>query len=175
MNGTSTILWIATSVLLTTAPLSAQGPGGGATTSDVPMGRTGFQWQTEQALEREALAELEAEMDSWTEQEWLDKALAWIAFDSSTSGRISVDDSFRVGGLEAGKKIDVSLIDDEPMVWEITYDKKPPKDLELILTDDATTHVGCNLRSAMDLSKGYLGVFMHDGILLCMPRAESGG
>lgn len=160
------VIALAVSFVLVALPLSAQptrDPG------ETPLGARGFEWQTEQQLAKEALAQLEAKLEGLDEEGWKREALAWIAFDNTDSGKMAVDDSFRVGDL-SGKKADIALIDDEPMIWEISYSKKLPKELQLTLTDQNKTEVQCDLGAASKMSSGHLGVFMHEGVLHCLSR-----
>ncbi len=151
-------------LLLVAVPLVAQDSG------SVPMGRAGFQWQTEQRIEQEALDALIAKLDRMEREEWMAAALAWITYDFPAEGRLTIDDSYRVAGIDAGKKGEVQPGGADPPTWGIAWGRKAPKDLELTLTDVNSTKVTCELARAEKLRSGYFGIFQHEGLLLCLAR-----
>jgi hypothetical protein len=157
--------------LLLILPLSApaQGRGGSGPT---PMGRAGFQWQTDQALEQEKLERLTTELAALSLEDWKGKALAWLELrPEGDAGAIAVPASFHVGGLQA-KKAEVAALDGEGS-WSVTPGKKKlPDSITLVLTDVNSTKVDCPLRAAVDGEAALLGVFLDDGIVRCLPRGQ---
>lgn len=161
---------------LAVAPARAQDQG------DAPNWRDGAVWQTEVDLAREALREMEAELVALELEEWKDRSVAWIEISSASDGGeeyLAVPASWHVGGLDAGRKVEVELeseYDPEPK-WELRYGKKQPRSLTLVLTDEQDTRVDCALADLMKESpSGYLGIFVHteSSTVHCVPRPAAG-
>ena len=109
-------------------------------------------------------------MERLSEPEWKQLALAWLAFELQGRESMSVSASFHIDQLGAGKKADVRRQDEVGPTFEIAFGRRPPKELELTMTDTAKTQVDCNLAGALKFESGLLGVFQHDGVLLCHSR-----
>lgn len=156
---------------LATAPLLAQGRGSGPT----PIGRQGATWQhgLDQAEEREA--QLMADLDRLSDEEWRQKALAWVRFETegAKSSTFSLPEAYRVGSVRATKADVAAQGPEDSPHWQINFGKKPPKSITLVLTDTGSTEVECKTAGAMAARTGHLGVFVHEGMLFCLPR--SGG
>jgi hypothetical protein len=125
---------------------------------------------------------MEAELSGLDIDSWKERSVAWIEVASSAEGQeeyLAVPSSWRVGGLDAGRKVEVELeseYDPEPK-WQLHYGKKPPRSLTLVLTDQEATRVECSLGDLMGESEaGYLGVFIHpeSATVHCVPRAVAG-
>ena len=133
-------------------------------------------WQTDIELAKEALKEYEVGLQRMNRDEWMEEALAWVAYGFAES-RLLVDDSYRVAGVDPGKRAEVEEGDTEPPTWGIAWGKKKPKELDLILTDTDSTVVRCSMGAIEQFESGYLGIFVREGVILCMPRGpfDEGG
>lgn len=166
-----------TTALLVFAAASLAAQGGDRGSGATPMGSRGFMWQTDIQLAKEALKELEAQLDRMPEEEWKSTSIAWFEIQvQEGERRISVPQTFHVGDIDAGKRAEVERGGEE---WEPTFDiaypKKLPKALEITMTDDDSTRVECPLGDAAKGQRGLLGVFIHESALLCVFReAETG-
>lgn len=147
-----------------------------------PNYSAGAVWQSEITLAREALLAMQTELDALEVEEWKERSVAWIEVAAAAEGTeeyLTVPASWHVGGLDAGKKVEVELeseYDPEPR-WQVRYGKKPPRSLTLVLTDDQGTRVECSLADLMKQGpSGYLGVFVHEesSTVHCLPRAAAG-
>lgn len=166
---------ILAAALLAVPPLLAQG-GQDTGRGTVPLGREGAIWQTRQGLELEELKAFEAELEGLSEEEWKERAIAWLAFDVAEGAVMTVAESYHVAGLDAGKKATVAMTsDDEDFPeWEISFGKKKPNDLDVTMTDRESTRVACPLGETFRLHVGHLGVFVRDAELICMTRGSDG-
>lgn len=168
---------IVTGAVLALAALVA-GPTRSQDQGNAPNFRNGAVWQTEIDLAKEAVRELQAEVDAMDLDEWKDRSVAWIEITptaESDEEYLAVPASWHVGGLDAGRKVEVELeseYDPQPK-WQLHYGKKQPRTLTLVLTDDEGTRVDCSLSDLMKQGDGgYLGVFVHteSATIHCIPR-----
>ncbi len=171
MKARNTLLTLALGALIAGPALAQGNPGAGKTT----MGRDGFLWQTDIDLAKEELKEFQAELDRMTEEEWMAAALAWVSFDYAEERQLMVDDSYRVDAVDPGKKAEVEEITFDPPTWGIAWSKKSPRKLVLTLTDDQSTEIDCALGAAEKLRSGFMGIFLRDNIVVCMPRGPFSG
>ena len=137
-----------------------------------PIGRQGFAWQTDIRNDKEGMKRFETELAAIPLEEWKRRALAWVQLEEggAEGATLLVEESHRVGGLEA-KKVEVRPRGDTGDQWDLVVEKKTPKELTMVLTDQGATRVECPFRAAVDGGAGHLGVFLSDGVLLCLPRA----
>lgn len=158
-------------IMLTLAslPLFAQASGSRGSGS-VPFGSRGYAWQTDIQLAKEELQEFEIGLQRMDRDQWMAEVLAWVTYDYAAEKRLAVDESYRIASLDPGKKAETVPGETDPPTWDIAWGKKGPKDLELTLTDTESTTVLCSLGAAEKLGKGYLGIFVRDGVVLCMAR-----
>ncbi len=151
------------------APIFAQGRG------PTPIGRRGATWQHGIDQAEEQQARLLTDLGRLTEEEWQAKALAWVRFETdgeSKPSAIDVNEAHRVGDIWA-KKADIARHgDEETPTWQISFAKKPPKTLTLVLTDVNSTEVECTTNTAIDAGSGHLGVFVDQGTLFCLAREK---
>lgn len=165
-----TLLLLGIAGCLATGPLLAQERG------PTPIGRAGATWQHDIDRAEELQAQLLADLSRLSEDEWKEKALAWVRFETDGGpkpSRIDVVDSHRVGDLRA-KKADITRLGEEDApTWQVTYPKKPPKNLDLVLTDVNETAVTCKTGVAIDAENGHLGIFVHEGSLFCLARPKA--
>ncbi len=172
--------WRITSLLLmmtlAALPVLAQA-GGSRGSGSVPFGSRGYRWQTDIQLAKEELKEYESGLQRMGRDEWMAQALAWVTYDYGTDKRLAVDESYRVAGLDPGKKAEIEEGETDPPTWNIAWGKRGPKSLELTLTDTEATKVDCSLGTAEKLGKGYLGIFVREGVIVCLARGpfEEGG
>lgn len=163
---TSTLLLILT---LTALPVLAQA-GGGRGSGSVPFGSRGYAWQTDIQLAKEELKEYETGLQRMGRDEWMAEVLAWVTYDYAEDKRLAVAESYRVADLDPGKKAEIEAGETDPPTWDIAWGKKGPKAVELVLTDTDSTRVNCPLATAEQLGKGYIGVFVRDGVIVCLAR-----
>lgn len=139
-----------------------------------PIGREGYAWQHGLDKAQEDLARLQADLARLPEAEWRAKALAWVRFEADQApkpSRIKIEDSFRVAGVAEGKRIEVTRLgDDLSPGWVLSFTKKLPKKLSLVLTDEGKTEVACAASTILETRTGLLGVFQYDGTLMCLSR-----
>ncbi len=166
MRSTRVIL-VSTLMVLMTLPLWAQRPGD---TGNVGVGREGAMWQTEIDIAKDELAEFEAELSRMAHEEWMEIALAWIEYGYSEDRRIDVEDSHRVALVDPGKKAEVEELTIDPPTWGIAWGKKAPRSLKLVLTDTNRTAVECALAAKKKMEAGYMGVFLRENSVVCLPR-----
>lgn len=148
---------------------------GGADTP-TPLGRQGAFWDADMQIEKEQLAEFEAELAVLTLDEWREQAVAWADVATRLEEReIDIPISFHVLDVDAGKRAEVEL-DPLDEGWYIAFGKKPPKDIDLILSDNNSTRVTCSLADVPPLAEGIFGVFVLETRVLCYYRpAEEAG
>lgn len=141
---------------------------------DTKVGRRGWEWQTGQDLEEEAMKRFQHDLDRLSDEEWKDQALAWIEFRTLEDGSgIEVIGSDRVADLD-GDELEVEPLGSGASAerWNVGFAKKPPKQFGLILTDVNRTRIDCPLRQTVEKDGRALGIFQHAGTVLCMPRFE---
>lgn len=143
---------------------------GGRDSGSVPFGRRGYAWQTEQQLEKEELQAFEVGLQRLSRDEWMGEVLAWVTYDYSAEKRLAVDESYRVASLDPGRKAEVEEGDTDPPTWDVAWGKRSPREIELTLTDTDSTQVNCKMGTAEKFGKGYMGIFLKDGVILCMAR-----
>lgn len=165
--------WRISSLLLTLAltalPVLAQ-TGGGRGSGSVPLGSRGYRWQTDIQLAKEELQEYEIGLQRLGRDEWMAEVLAWVTYDYAEAKKLAVDESYRVADLDPGKKAEIEPAETDPPTWSIAWGKKGPKAIELVLTDTEATRVNCPMATAEKLGKGYLGIFVREGVIVCMAR-----
>jgi hypothetical protein len=152
-------------------PLAAAAQIPDTSSGSTPVGRQGYQWQAEQAQEKEKLAAFARELADLSLDDWKGKALAWLELrPEGEEGAIAVPASFHVGNLQV-KKAEVAALEAEGS-WAVKAAKrKLPDSMTLVLTDVASTKVECPLRSAVADQAALIGVFLHEGVLRCVPRS----
>lgn len=154
---------------LAALPVLAQ-PGGGRGSGSVPLGSRGYAWQTDIQLAKEELQEFESGLQQLGRDEWMAEVVAWVAYDYATENRLAMDESYRVANIDPGKKAEVEAGETEPPTWDIAWGKKKPKAIDLILSDTDSTTVNCPMGTAEKLGKGYIGVFVREGVIVCLAR-----
>ena len=159
-------------VLLLALPLAAQSLTPGADRrNDGDLGRTGFQWQGEQGMELAALRDMEAQLGRLSETEWKEKAVAWMVFEMDEPRSLRIPEAFHIGELDAGESSDVVPTRSRKPGWDLSFSGKAPRELRITLTDVNSTEVSCPLRPVLKKSdRGFLGVFVRDGVVVCLPR-----
>ncbi len=161
----------AAALVLSTLAVAASAQPGGRGGGSVPLGSKGYGWQTEQALAKEEAARFQLEIAELSDEEWKERALAWLRFETSDTG-MTLDDVFRVAGVDADARATTEpaeyFREDDPS-WIVTYRKKTPKKLTLTLTDDAATTVQCAMPEG-EVPTGYFGIFLHETHLVCFAR-----
>lgn len=157
-------------------------PARGQDQGNAPNWRDGAVWQSEIDLAKEVLREMEAELSGLDLDAWKDRSVAWIEIAAAADGGaeyLAVPSSWHVGGLDAGRKVEVELeseYDPEPK-WQLRYDKKRPRSVTLVLTDEQATRVDCSLVELVEgAATGHLGVFVHaeSNTVHCVPRPAAG-
>ena len=165
-----TISTLLVTLTFSALPLLAQA-GGGRGSGTVPLGSRGYRWQTDIQLAKEELREFEVGLQRMGRDEWMAEALAWVTYDYAEEKRLAVDESYRVATVDPGKKAEVEEGDTDPPTWDIAWGKKAgPKEIELTLTDTDATRVGCKMATAERLGRGYLGIFVREGVIVCLAR-----
>ncbi len=153
---------------------AASAQGRGAT----PIGRQGYAWQHGLDKAQEDLERLEADLARLPEEEWRAKALAWVRFEVDQApkpSRVEIAEAFRVGGIAEDKRIQITRLGDElNPSWILSFTKKPPKKLGLVLTDEARTEITCIASTILETGAGLIGVFQYDGTLMCLSRPKFG-
>ncbi|MFQ5527855.1 MAG: hypothetical protein ACE5GX_16555 [Thermoanaerobaculia bacterium] len=167
MRSTKVTLALALMALMA-LPVLAQGNRGGS--GNLGMGRQGAQWQTDIRNAKEEQAKLEAELLRLSEEEWMNKALAWVEYDFAGENQLTVEDSRRVAMVDPGKKAEVEELTINPPTWGIAWGRKPPRFLKLVLTDVNGTTVECPLAARKKMDAGFLGVFVGQNGVLCVPH-----
>ena len=134
-------------------------------------GRRGFSWQPEIQLERDEMAKLEADLDRLSREEWRAEALAWLELEWPAPDRLAVTESDRVAGLDFRKRVEIRVVgaDELPSRWEVAFSRKPQRRMAVVMTDVDDTRVSCGLGELFP-GGGALGVFQHQGYLLCLSR-----
>lgn len=169
MRSTKVTLTLALMTLVT-LPLWAQGAGGNPGGGNVGMGRHGATWQTDIRNAKESLAKFEAELLRMSQEEWMKAALAWVEYGFSEENQLTVEDSKRVAMVDPGKKAEVEELTINPPTWGIAWGKKAPRVLKLVLTDVNGTAVECPLAAKKKMEAGYLGVFLGENGVVCVPH-----
>ena len=80
-------------------------------------------------------------------------------------------DSSRVAKVDPGKKAEVEEFTVDPPTWGIAWGKKAPRSLKLILTDTNSTQIECPLAARTKMEAGFMGVFVLENAIVCLPRA----
>lgn len=135
------------------------------------VGRSGYEWQTDQTLESERLKQFTVELDALPLDKWKTKALAWLELrPHGEVGSVAVSASLHVDRLDV-KKASVEALEADG-TWAIVPPKrKLPRSMTLVLTDPDSTEVDCPLRGVAG-GTAALGIFLYDGRLFCLPRAQ---
>ena len=154
---------------LVALPVLAQA-GGSRGSGSVPFGSRGYAWQTDIQLAKEELQEYEIGLQRMSRDEWMAEVVAWVTYDYAEEKMLAVAESYRVGSLDPGKKAEVMSGDTDPPTWDIAWGKKKPKAIDLTLTDTEATTVNCPMATAEKLGKGYLGIFVREGVIVCLAR-----
>lgn len=145
--------------------------GAGPLLAQRPWGSRGFSWQPEIRLAQEELAALQADLDRLSDEEWRQRSLAWLEVEAEAEGRVVVSRSWRVADLFFKKKAQIRPLEPQPPTerWEIRFEAKPQRTMALEMTDVDRTRVACPLGKLL-AGGGALGVFQHEGVLLCLAR-----
>lgn len=138
--------------------------------TNVGIGRQGAGWQTQMRNQQDAIKKLETDLAKLDRDGWTEKALAWIEYDFSADNGITVADSDRVADLDPGKKAEVEQLTWDPPTWGVSWTKKPPRMLKLVLTDTAATKIDCTLNAKKKMDGGYMGIFLLDEAIVCLIR-----
>ncbi|HLE83850.1 MAG TPA: hypothetical protein VJG13_05880, partial [Thermoanaerobaculia bacterium] len=94
-------------------PVAAAAQIADTSSGSTPVGRQGYQWQAEQAQEKEKLAAFARELADLSLDDWKTRALAWLELrPEGEEGAIAVPASFHVGNLQV-KKADVAALEAE--------------------------------------------------------------
>lgn len=152
-------------VFFLTVPLvaAAQGPQG--------IGRAGFGWQTDQALESERMKQFLVELEPLSLDEWKGKALAWLELQpESENGGVAVPLSLHIDSLEV-RKSDVAATDEVGSWTILPAKKKLPRKMTVVLTDPDRTKVECPLPAVAD-GREVVGIFLYEGVLHCLVRGQ---
>lgn len=159
------------------APIALAQGVGGADKGYTPMGRRGYEWQAEMELAKEELKRFEAQLAALSADEWRARSIAWLEFAIEPSARrIQLPASFHVGEVDPGKRAEIEVTSEYDALdptWAIAYPKKAPRELRLVMTDEASTAVTCPIGEAVDRAvPGSLGIFVHDTTLVCLFRPD---
>jgi len=135
------------------------------------VGRAGYEWQTNQAIDGERLKRFTMEMNALPLDQWKSKALAWLELrPQGEDGAVAVSVSLHVDRLEV-KKAGVEALDGRGTWTIVPAKRKLPRSLTVVLTDPDSTEVECPLRTRPGGTE-VLGIFLDSGALHCLPRAQ---
>lgn len=135
------------------------------------IGRSGYGWQTNQALEAERLKTFLVSLKPLPLDEWKAKTLAWLEIrPDGEDGAVAVPGSLHVRRIEV-KNAEVEPID--PVSWRIAPAKKKlSRSMTVVLTDPDSTEVECPLRNVAD-GPDVLGIFLYQSAIHCVARGDT--
>lgn len=160
---TRTASWAIVCFLIFPLIAAAQSPQG--------IGRAGYGWQTDQALESERMKQFLVELEPLSLDEWKEKALAWLELrPESENGGVTVPLSLHIDSLEV-RKADVAAIDEAGSWTIVPAKKKLPRKMSVVLTDPDRTKVECPLPAVANGGE-VVGIFLYEGVLHCLVRGQ---
>jgi len=166
---------IASLVILMALTVAATGwsQGRGSRSSVRRPNSSNFGWQDRQ---QEATRALITELDSMSDDEWTEKALARMSF-LSDDNSLQLTEVTRISAAVGDKKATTErgeyYREDSP-AWIVRFNKKQPRKLTLTLTDDRKTEIDCAVDDMVEHRQGYVGVFLHGDQLMCLTRPVAG-